>query len=74
MTCLSRKWKFQFGIILAKISCHMDLYLTEVQKGIGKNTTGPKHQLQVDKLPENSKKQTKLCVVKIKLMSATHGS
>ena len=49
ITCLSTMWKLMSGIIAAKISGHMDQYMSRPQKGIGKNTRGAKHQLLVDR-------------------------
>ncbi|TWW59899.1 hypothetical protein D4764_06G0014290 [Takifugu flavidus] len=47
ITCLSTTWKLLSGIIAAKISRHMDQYMSRAQKGIGNNTRGAKHQLLV---------------------------
>ncbi|XP_055364306.1 uncharacterized protein LOC129604011 [Betta splendens] len=44
ITCLSTTWKLMSGIIAAKISGHMGQYMSEAQKGIGKDTRGAKHQ------------------------------
>uniref|UniRef100_A0A096LTJ7 Reverse transcriptase domain-containing protein n=1 Tax=Poecilia formosa TaxID=48698 RepID=A0A096LTJ7_POEFO len=41
-------WKLMSGIIAAKISEHMDKYMSTAQKGIGINCRGAKHQLLVD--------------------------
>lgn len=49
ITCLSTTWKLMSGIIAAKISGHMNQYMSAAQKGIGKNTRGAKHQLLVDR-------------------------
>ena len=37
------------GIIAAKISGHMDQFMSTAQKGIGRDTRGAKHQLLVDR-------------------------
>ncbi|TWW73235.1 hypothetical protein D4764_15G0006290 [Takifugu flavidus] len=49
ITCLSTTWKLLSGIIAAKISRHMDPYMSRAQKGRGNNTRGAKHQLLVDR-------------------------
>ncbi|XP_032426375.1 uncharacterized protein LOC116724756 [Xiphophorus hellerii] len=38
ITCLSTTWKLMSGIIAAKISKHMDKYMSTAQKGIGVNS------------------------------------
>lgn len=47
--CLSPREKPLSGIIVAKISRHMDQYMIAAQKSIGKDTRGAKHQLVVDR-------------------------
>ncbi|XP_051918902.1 uncharacterized protein LOC127599192 [Hippocampus zosterae] len=61
--CLSTTWKLMSGIIAAKIIGHMDQYMSEAQKGIGRDTRGAKHQLLVDRTVAQDcrSRRTNLC-------------
>ncbi|TWW78234.1 hypothetical protein D4764_11G0003550 [Takifugu flavidus] len=63
ITCLSTTWKLLSGLIAAKISRHVDQYMSRAQKGIGNNTRGVKHQLLVDRAiaQDYRKRHTDLC-------------
>uniref|UniRef100_A0A3B3HMT5 Carbohydrate sulfotransferase n=1 Tax=Oryzias latipes TaxID=8090 RepID=A0A3B3HMT5_ORYLA len=49
ITCFSTTWKLMPGIIATKINRHMDQYMSNTQKGIGRDSRGAKHQLLIDR-------------------------
>uniref|UniRef100_A0A3B3HW39 Reverse transcriptase domain-containing protein n=1 Tax=Oryzias latipes TaxID=8090 RepID=A0A3B3HW39_ORYLA len=63
ITCLSTTWKLMSGIIATKINRHMDQFMSDTQKGIGRDSRGAKHQLLVDRTvaQDCKSRHTNLC-------------